>query len=763
MTRLWPAALLVLVLAAASSQVDAQVSATLRGFVIDASDGQPLVGVNVVLEANDGTLYGIATDPDGFYTIAQVPPDSYVFRVSFIGYDTYEGIFTLSADELTRQDIELQPSESELGEVVVEGERKEAGTASLTAGLQSVTPEEIESIPVPGLSPDLAAYLTQLPGVVTSGDRGGALFIRGGSPTENGVYLDGMLLYQPFHILGFYSAFPSDLVNRADVYAGGFGAEFGGRISSIIDISARNGVKRGFSGSASISPFMATGRLEGAIVPGRLSFLGSIRESLVEEIGADIIGQPLPYKFGDAFGKLHANLSKNVQASITGISTHDRGFIVPPEQIDPDLLGRSDQTSWKNQAVGGRILVLPATLPVLAEILISYSSFENNFGPSEAPTRSSDVSRGGANVNFTYFLRNFDFRFGLSVYSLTLLNKLGGQFQMVDDSKEFVTEGSAYLETEIKTIPGVRVTAGIRAVSYPSVGHTSLEPRLKAIWQLGIHQFSGAAGLYTQEIIGLNDRRDAGDVFTAWRPSEAFQTPPTATHLIAGYKVSTSNALNLSIEGYFKNLTNLVIPEWSSFPRFTTNLQPADGTVRGLDVRAEVSTSSFYGYVTYGYSNVEYEAGQATIPLWFGTETLTFNPPHDRNHQLTTMGRVSVLGFDLSALWQYGSGTPYSRAIGFDEYILVSGTFEEVDVRQESGEERVIYGPPYDARLPDYHRLDLSISRVFGLGRRADATIKFDLINAYDRSNLFYLDLFTLVRVDQLPRIPSLGLRIDFR
>jgi len=441
MTRLWPAALLVLVLAAASSQVDAQVSATLRGFVIDASDGQPLVGVNVVLEANDGTLYGIATDPDGFYTIAQVPPDSYVFRVSFIGYDTYEGIFTLSADELTRQDIELQPSESELGEVVVEGERKEAGTASLTAGLQSVTPEEIESIPVPGLSPDLAAYLTQLPGVVTSGDRGGALFIRGGSPTENGVYLDGMLLYQPFHILGFYSAFPSDLVNRADVYAGGFGAEFGGRISSIIDISARNGVKRGFSGSASISPFMATGRLEGAIVPGRLSFLGSIRESLVEEIGADIIGQPLPYKFGDAFGKLHANLSKNVQASITGISTHDRGFIVPPEQIDPDLLGRSDQTSWKNQAVGGRILVLPATLPVLAEILISYSSFENNFGPSEAPTRSSDVSRGGANVNFTYFLRNFDFRFGLSVYSLTLLNKLGGQFQMVDDSKGFVTEG----------------------------------------------------------------------------------------------------------------------------------------------------------------------------------------------------------------------------------------------------------------------------------------------------------------------------------
>ncbi|MFV1981671.1 MAG: TonB-dependent receptor plug domain-containing protein, partial [Rhodothermia bacterium] len=619
------------------------------------------------------------------------------------------------------------------------------------AGLQSVTPEEIESIPVPGVSPDLAAYLTQLPGVVTSGDRGGALFIRGGAPTENGVYLDGMLLYQPFHILGFYSAFPADLVNRADVYAGGFGAEFGGRISSIIDISARNGVKRGVRGSASISPFMATGRLEGAIVPGRLSFLGSIRESLVEEVGADIIDEPLPYKFGDAFGKLHANLSKSVQVSVTGISTHDRGFIVPPAKINPDSLGRSDQVSWANQAAGARLLVLPATVPILAEILLSYSTFENKFGPSESPARSSEVSRAGAKVNFTYFLRNFDFRFGLSVYSLTLLNRLGGQFQQIDDSKEFVTEGSAYLETEIKTIPGVRITAGIRAMSFPSVGYTSLEPRLKAVWRLGIHQFSAAAGFYTQQIVGLNDRRDAGDVFTAWTPSEAGQTPPSATHLIAGYKVSTSNVLNLSIEGYFKNLTDLVIPEWTSFPRFTTNLQPADGTVLGLDVRAEVSTRRFYGYVTYGYSTVEYKAGQQTIPLWFGTETLTFNPPHDRNHQLTTMAKISVLGFDMSALWQFGSGTPFSRAIGFDEYLLVSGTSEEVDVREESGEERVIYGPPYDARLPNYHRLDLSLSRVFKLGRRADATIKFDLINAYDRDNLFYLDLFTLVRVDQLP------------
>jgi hypothetical protein len=744
-------------------QVAAQNTATLRGFVTDAGDGQPLIGVNVVLESADSVLYGIATDQDGFYTIAQVPPAFYTLRASFIGYKTWEDTISLGPGELGQRDIRLEPTAERMDEVVVEAVREAVGAASITAGLQSIRPEEIESIPVPGMSPDLAAYITQLPGVVTSGDRGGALFIRGGSPTENGVFLDGMLLYQPFHILGFYSAFPAELVNKADVYAGGFGPEFGGRISSIIDVSARNGVKRGVSGSASISPFMTTGLLEGAIVPGRLSFLASGRKSLVEEIGSDVIDEPLPYDFGDYFGKLHANISQGVQASITGITTHDRGYIVPPEDIDPDSLGRSDEVSWKNQAAGARVLVLPATLPILAEILISYSRFENRFGPGEIPKRRSEVSRAGAQANLTYFLRNFDFRFGLSVYSLTLENALGGQFQQVDDSREFVTEASAYFETEIKAIPSLRITAGLRAQTFPSVDYSSVEPRIKAIWQSGIHQLSGAAGYYTQEIVGLNDRRDAGDVFTAWTPSPAFTKPPSATHVIAGYKLKATNALEVSVEGYYKNLTDLVIPEWTAFPRFTTNLQPADGSVKGMDLRAELTHRGFYSYVTYGYSHVRYQAGSSSIPLWYGVEELEFRPPHDRTHQLSVMGRLDLLGFDISALWQYSSGTPYSRAIGFDEYILVEGPIEAVDVREESGDERVIYGEPYGGELPSYQRLDLSIARMFRLGRHADATVKFDLINALDRENLFYLDLFTLTRVDQLPRFPSLGLKIDFR
>jgi outer membrane receptor protein involved in Fe transport len=127
------------------------------------------------------------------------------------------------------------------------------------------------------------------------------------------------------------------------------------------------------------------------------------------------------------------------------------------------------------------------------------------------------------------------------------------------------------------------------------------------------------------------------------------------------------------------------------------------------------------------------------------------------------MGQVTVAGFEFSVLWQFGSGTPFTKALGFDEYIMMFDSYEGVDIRETPGLERVIYGQPYADRLPAYHRLDLSLGRTFRIGRHVDTTVKFDLINVLDRDNLLYFDLFTLVRVDQLPRFYSLGLRIDFR
>ena len=138
---------------------------------------------------------------------------------------------------------------------------------------------------------------------------------------------------------------------------------------------------------------------------------------------------------------------------------------------------------------------------------------------------------------------------------------------------------------------------------------------------------------------------------------------------------------------------------------------------------------------------------------------MTFSPPHDRRHQLNALGSLRFYGFSFNVRWQYGSGLPFSEALGFDEFVLLNGP---TDVLEESGDTRVLYGQPYSGRLPTYHRLDVSLDRRFALSNNAALTLQGSLTNAYDRTNLFYIDLFTLDRLDQLPLIPSFGVKLEF-
>ena len=183
---------------------------TVRGFIIDAADGQPLTGATVLATSEAGEGRGAATDVDGLYTIADLRSGTYVLRVSYVGYQTVLDTIVV-AEGVELRSYELSEG-AELEGVSVTAERP-GGAADVTAGLQRIQPQDIELVPAPDISGDLANYLTTLPSVVTAGDQGGQLFIRGGEPSQNQVRLDGIPLYQPFHVIGFYSAFPSDIVS----------------------------------------------------------------------------------------------------------------------------------------------------------------------------------------------------------------------------------------------------------------------------------------------------------------------------------------------------------------------------------------------------------------------------------------------------------------------------------------------------------------------------------------------------------------------
>ncbi len=737
-------------------------NAVLRGYVTDDDDGQPLQGVNVVLTNDDDALLGNASNRDGLFAISGIPPGLYYLRATYIGYQTRFDTLTLATDEIVPYNFALSTGGEgvELDELMVETERAGAGAAGIIAGLQSVRPADIQLIPAPDLSGDLASYLVTLPGVVASGDQGGQLFIRGGEPTQNQVLMDGILIYQPFHLIGFYSAIPSAILNVSDVYAGGFGAKYGGRMSSVIDISTRNGNKRRFSGEFSAAPFISAGILEGPLIPDKVSILLSGRFDVIDQGASRIIDTQLPYSFNDQFFKVHAITSENTQASVTGLRSYDRGILGALTQAEADSV--KNQVLWKNRAIGGRFILLPTRIPVQAEILTSYSSIENSFGPELEPTRYSKAQEISAAANVTHFTGFTDIAWGMYFKFNTLDAELSGIFQDISDETEFVSEAGGYIQTEVPVMEGdgvnFHVEPGLRLSSFPSKGRNFIEPRVRAILSYGIHRLSGAAGIYHQEFVGLADRRDAGDVFTAWTSSPTGEVP-RAIHFLGGYQIRPWNWLTVAVEAFYKDLDNLSVAEWTSFPRFTVAIQPAEGTVRGGDARLEVDAGPFYGFINYGYAKVEYVAFQTEIEYWFGPGGYAYAPPHDRRHQVNALGSFTFGGFTMNGRWQYGSGLPFSEALGFDEFVLMDGP---KDLFNEPGETRVLYTYPYGGRLPDYHRLDVSAEYKFEFGENTALTVLGSATNAYDRINLFYIDLFTLERLDQLPFIPAVGLKLEF-
>lgn len=735
-------------------------TATIRGFVTSADDGQPLPGVNVVLVSETGELFGSATDTDGFYSVSRIPVATYTLRVTYIGFEPIEEPLSLAEGVVTRN-IELSVATEELGEVLVESERETAGAANISAGLQTVRPADIDLVPAPDISADLVNYLTTLPGIVSQGDRGGQLFIRGGEPTQNLVLLDGMMIYQPFHVVGFFSAFPSDIINTADVYAGGFGSEFGGRLSSVIDVTARTGNKQRFEGAATAAPFVSSIRLEGPLVPGRVSFLASARQSVIEQGASRLIDEPLPFSFGDAFAKIHANISESGQIAFTGLRTTDTGRLGanPVEGQGEDAL--QDEVNWDNLALGTRLFFLPTAQPVFAEVMVNYTKLENTFGPEGFPTRSTRATTFGFQSNVTHYIGSTDVNWGLFLNQYGLEARLNGLFQNIDLERQFLTEVGVYIEPEFN-VGRLSIRPGIRLQTFPSNGDVFFEPRFRSVWnsQAQMHRVSLAGGIYHQEITGLNDRRDAGDVFTAWTASP-FGTIPRAEHAILGYRLQAVDGLSFSIEGFYKSLENIAVPEWSAFPRFTTNLQSADGTAKGLDLRMEVHPFSwFQTVVSWGRSNVRYESTARALQILTGQDAVEYPPPHDRKDQIAVISSVTMRDFNLNVRWQFGSGLPFNESLGFDRFVLLDSL---VNVAEEPGDERVLYGRPYTGRLPTYHRLDVSLDREVRIGPTAFLTFQAGVINVYDRRNLFYVDLFTLRRVDQLPLIPTLGVKLEFK
>ena len=258
---------------------------TVRGNIFDKETGEPIIYGNVLLK---GTTMGTNTDFDGFFSIGNVPAGDYTLVATYIGYDSIAMDITVKSGGIVYQRLNMVPNSVTLGTVDVSG-RKEQARNDVQISKVTVTPKQIRSLPSTGGESDIAQYLTVLPGIIVSGDQGGQLYIRGGSPIQNKILLDGMTIYNQFHSIGFFSVFETETIRSVDVLTGVFNAEHGGRISAVVDIKTREGNKKKFGGLVSASPFQVKGLFEGPIKKlsdnggGSTSFLLTGKHSYLAE------------------------------------------------------------------------------------------------------------------------------------------------------------------------------------------------------------------------------------------------------------------------------------------------------------------------------------------------------------------------------------------------------------------------------------------------------------------------------------------------
>lgn len=727
-------------------------TATIQGIITDASSGQPLEGATIALRqiAGEG-IHGVAADRNGFYFVSGITPGRYALQVSYVGYVAYEDTLALEAAQHLTRSVALEPDVEWLDEVVVAGAR---GAATLEAGRQRISGADLARVPTPAGGGDLTMYLQTLPGVVAAGDRGGQLFVRGGTPSENMVLVDGALIYQPFHIVGFFSAFPEDLVQGAEFYAGGFGPRYTGRISSVLDVKMRDGNRNQTSGSASVSPFVGEVLLEGPLKQGKTSWIASARRSLVEQTSPWLLGEKQPLRFESQYVKISHFGENDSRCSAMAMHTYDRGSLDPEE----DHLVR-----WRNVVLGGRCVVLPVGANLLFDMNAGISHVSNAAGSREEPELSSSATLFNLDANLTRYAGRVRLDYGFSVQVNLLDYDMSELFGGPQASSEHLLNGGVYTEATIPAGDRMQVRPGVAFSLYRDTYAPSLEPRLRVSWQpwgREDRELNAAFGLYRQTVAGIGDKRDASSVFTAWMPAPVGGAQKEAVHALLGWRQSVGADFRFSAEGYYKRLQNLPVAVWSTLARFTTDLALADGYVYGGDVRLEYDRGAFYGFIGYGYSLTEYETAQDHFSAWFGQPVQRYHPPHDRRHQVNTLFSLNLGPYTAGLRWQLGTGLPFTRPIGFDEML----SFREhlPDVRHTYGTQRVILERPYQGRLPAYHRLDVSLERTVTLPV-ARLKLQVGAVNLYDRANLFYYDVYTHRRVDQLPIAPYFSLNLEPR
>ena len=774
---------------------------TLSGYITDSETGEKLLNANVY---DAETFKGSVSNTYGFYSLT-LPKGSYTVEFSFIGYKTVKKQITLDKN----QSLNLEMSSSiQLDEVVVKESRIGKQVESTRMSVTEVSIEAIKTMPVLLGEVDIIKTIQLLPGVQSGTEGSSGFYVRGGGPDQNLILLDGVPVYNASHLFGFFSVFNADAINSVTLVKGGFPARYGGRLSSVLDIRMKEGNTKKISGNASIGIISSKLTLEGPILSENTSFLLSARRTYI-----DILSRPVMayiaaqndanlsagYYFQDFNLKLNHKLSDKHRLYLSAYTGKDKAYAksknsyswesTNTEYEDNFDLHWGNLTSalrwnWQMSSklfanITGTVsdYTMSTAMDFMSEDMNTNHITESSF------TYNSGIRDYAGKIDFDYVPNTRHYiRFGGNLTEHTF--KPGVQVLRASDSETpeygidttmgnknlIAQEYYGYFEDDIELTARLKTNVGVHISGFSVNGkdYQSIQPRASARFTLTQNWSLKAAYSQMTQYIHLLSNSSIGLPTDLWLPTTDSIKPQDAIQYAAGTAISFGE-YNLSVEGYYKTMTNLIeYKEGASFMEVDTDwddkIEIGKGWTYGAEIMLEKKAGKTTGWIGYTYA----WAWRQFDNISFGEK---FPYRYDRRHDLSiAITHRFTDDIDIGANWVFGTG--YAVTLPIESYVPIHNVPAEAvnngEVYWDNWGNIKHFDKRNNFRMPAYHRLDFGANfhKEIKWGKQ---TWSIGTYNAYNRKNPFYLDYAynkrnkkVLMQYSLFPIIPSISYALKF-
>ncbi len=772
---------------------------SLRGVIKDDQTGEtlPFATIRVL-----GTKMGTNSNADGFFSLLSIPAHAEMIEVSYLGY--MHKMIPIEAHLNGEQVvISLSSKAKVLPELVVEESENQMINSGENISQLSINPSKLLSLPSLG-EVDIFRTLQYLPGISGTDETSAGLIIRGSTPDQNLILFDGFSIYHIDHFFGVFSAFNSNAIKNIQVYKGAFESKYGGRVSSVIDITGKTGntVKPSYGFGANLISGNAVlelpiGKKLSLFVAGRRSHTDILKTGLYKNIfdrviidNRDIINNLKDRQFEDIepefnFYDLNAkltyrpserdfvsfsyysgrdNLDINARQQFSELLVDNNNNVAFTANIDWDV---QDEASWGNNGVSMR-WGRQWNQKFYSNLNFAYSDYqseENNIEKYrvEIPVLEIDTLLSNRRQRISNSLSNFSLRWDnelklgnnsrFAFGTLYTKNRINFQFTFNDEQVDNYNENgelfSIYAQNTFQLFSNLDLTLGLRNNHYDVLKQNFIEPRASLNYKVTNKlKFKAAWGKNNQFINRINFEENYSDVSSGfWLVSDGENIPHVSSeHFVAGFTYETDKFL-FDLEAYHKDTQGII--DFLPNVRFDENGQEVlvdvyfegESVAKGIDVLVQKKTGKHTGWLSYSLSSVENSFPELN-------RGRPFSARQDQRHEIKLVNMLKLGKWDLSSTWVYGSGKPYSDPSNGTPLVLFDSlnTFQYVAADNINTE-----------RLPDYHRLDIAAAYNFKIGH-GNAQFGLSIYNAYGRKNIKYkvfsnldLDEFTSETVNSNP------------